>query len=50
MEGEFSESLEEAYPLSESQSKAGTLPRSKVLFKVSEMYISLGKKEFWNPE
>jgi hypothetical protein len=39
MEGEFSEGLEEAYPLSESLSNAENLPRSKVLFEDPETYI-----------
>lgn len=50
MEGELSESLEEAYPLSKGQSKTGNLPRTNALFKDSEMYISLRKKESWKPE
>jgi hypothetical protein len=40
MEGEFSESLEEEYPLSENLSNAGNLPRPKVLFEGPETYIS----------
>jgi hypothetical protein len=40
MEGELCENLEKAYPLSESQSKAGNLPGSNLLIKVPEMYIS----------
>jgi hypothetical protein len=46
MEVELYQSLEEAYLISESQRKAGNLPR----FKVPETYISLRMKESWKPE